>query len=215
MEQDEIDRFGRAIAQAAMTAPAQNWLSRHHVRVERRCSTGEENEAAALLESLQREKAALEARVAELLKFEDYTAKTLTDRAEKAEARVVELEKLVYVPGVWKCAKCGLRLVSSTLNAHSGSVTANSEPQQCPNGCGPLWRVTERDAGNDLCDRLDKCADELAAARKDVDRYRLYRSRPDHEFDLAWDGTDEDYGIQLDAALDEKLAALAAKGEKS
>jgi len=72
------------------------------------------------------------------------------------DAEVARLEALVYVPGVWKCAKCKLSLISSTLNASSGQIKANNEPQQCPNGCGPLWRKTERDAGNELIDRMDQ-----------------------------------------------------------
>lgn len=74
------------------------------------------------------------------------------------------LEHLVYVPGIWKCAKCALSLVSNTLNANTGAMKANTSPQECLNGCGPMWRVTERDAGNDLCDRLDAASLKLRAS---------------------------------------------------
>jgi hypothetical protein len=84
------------------------------------------------------------------------------------QAEVERLQRLVYVPGVTRCAKCGLKLVSSTLNAHSGAISANSEPQACPNGCGPMWRVTERDAGNELCDRLDAASDRDTALSERV-----------------------------------------------
>lgn len=77
------------------------------------------------------------------------------------EREVERLAALVYVPGVTRCAKCGLRLVSSTLHAGTGAVTANTSPQDCLNGCGPMWRVTERDAGNDLCDRLDASQEQV------------------------------------------------------
>ena len=72
------------------------------------------------------------------------------------EARVKELEKLVYVPGVRKCAKCDFVLVSNTLHAQTGQISANDKADDCPNGCGPLWRVTERDAGNDMVDRCEE-----------------------------------------------------------
>lgn len=72
------------------------------------------------------------------------------------EPEIARLEALVYVPGVWNCAKCKFTLVSTTLNATSGHFKANTEPQKCPNGCGPLWRKTERDAGNELIDRMDQ-----------------------------------------------------------
>lgn len=94
---------------------------------------------------------------------------------DAANAEIERLERLVYVPGVWVCAKCKLPLVSTILDAGSGRFAANKEPQQCPNGCGPMWRKTERDAGNELCKRLEDASDanerlraELASARNDA-----------------------------------------------
>ena len=69
---------------------------------------------------------------------------------------IERLERLVYVPGLWRCPKCQFNLVSNTLHAGTGMVSADNKPQQCANGCGPMWRVTERDAGNDLIDRAEK-----------------------------------------------------------
>ena len=59
-------------------------------------------------------------------------------RAEKAEADC-------YVPGVWRCAKCQLRTVTTILNTGDGNMHADSRPQDCANGCGPMWRISERD----------------------------------------------------------------------
>jgi len=81
-----------------------------------------------------------------------------------AKAEVERLEKLVYVPGVLKCAKCSCVLVTTNLHVNTGQVSANNDPQQCPNGCGPMWRRTEREAGNELIDRMDKMADDLNPA---------------------------------------------------
>jgi hypothetical protein len=50
------------------------------------------------------------------------------------------------------------------MNAATGQVRADKKPQDCPNGCGPMWRRTERDAGNDLMDRLDNEAEKRIAA---------------------------------------------------
>ena len=84
-----------------------------------------------------------------------------------AEARkeIERLEKLVYVPGLWRCAKCNLRLVSNTLYADSGKMTANNSPQQCVNGCGPMWRVTEREAANEQIDQNIALREELASIK--------------------------------------------------
>jgi hypothetical protein len=75
---------------------------------------------------------------------------------ERLEGKTADLEKLVYVPGLWRCAKCEFSLLQSNLNARDGSVTVRDEPgDRCPNCQSPLWRVTERRAGNDLADRLE------------------------------------------------------------
>lgn len=68
-------------------------------------------------------------------------------QAALAESRA-ECERLreqVYVPGVWKCAKCKMELVASILAVSSSSIHADNRPQECPNNCGPMWRITERD----------------------------------------------------------------------
>lgn len=77
------------------------------------------------------------------------------------------LEKLVYVPGLWRCPKCQFQLTQANLNAQNGTVTATDKPgDKCPNCHGPLWRVTERDAGNRLIDDLERLALENAELRR-------------------------------------------------
>ncbi len=110
----------------------------------------------------------------------DHIAKVLRSCAGAVEA----LEKLIYVPGLWRCAKCGLSLITTTLDASSGRFAANREPQSCANGCGPMWRVAERDAGNKLIDdmeqmqaRHDRRVSELLAANNaEVERRRMAES---------------------------------------
>lgn len=86
-------------------------------------------------------------------------------KGERDEAR-----KLIYVPGLWRCAKCELRLVSNIMCASTGDMTANNSPQQCANGCGPMWRVTEREAGNKMADDLDAMRAERDLLRTERDR---------------------------------------------
>lgn len=76
-----------------------------------------------------------------------------------------QLEKLVYVPGVLKCAKCGFGLIKTNLHVRTGNFSANNEPDYCPNDGAPLWRVTERDAGNEMIDRASEMSDELLRLR--------------------------------------------------
>lgn len=64
---------------------------------------------------------------------------------DELRAECERLREQVYVPGIWRCAKCELELMTSILAVSSGSIHADNSPQVCPNNCGPMWRVTERD----------------------------------------------------------------------
>lgn len=60
-----------------------------------------------------------------------------------------ERDKFKYVPGVMRCPKCGFQCIKSVINLAAGSITAgNSDPEKCPNGCGPLWRMSWEDYAN-------------------------------------------------------------------
>jgi hypothetical protein len=75
----------------------------------------------------------------------------------EARTEIERLKSLVYVPGLWRCAKCNFSLVQANLNAKDGTVTARDKPgDKCPNCDSPLWRVTERDAGNEMVDRAEE-----------------------------------------------------------
>jgi uncharacterized protein with PIN domain len=75
-----------------------------------------------------------------------------------------ELEKQVYVPGLWRCPKCEFQLVQANLYAATGAVSARDQPgDKCPNCNGPLWRVTERQAGNDM---VKRCEEQMERAIK-------------------------------------------------
>jgi hypothetical protein len=98
--------------------------------------------------------------------FTDQSSEMLVNAELKKE--IERLEKLVYVPGLWKCAKCKCTTVCTNLHVNTGGFSANNSPQQCPNDCGPMWRVTERDAGNELIDRYSKDADHKRLALKEL-----------------------------------------------
>lgn len=84
---------------------------------------------------------------------------------ERLRETILTLERQVYVPGCWKCDKCKLVIVSHTLHAASGHVRTNNKiPEGCMNGCGPMRRKTEREAGNELVDRLSKVVETLKVA---------------------------------------------------
>jgi uncharacterized protein with PIN domain len=83
-----------------------------------------------------------------------------------AAAEIERLEKLVYVPGQWRCAKCNFRLTQSNLYVASGTVGPRDEPgDKCPNCDGPLWRVSAMDDRNDAFKTANEMFD-LAEARR-------------------------------------------------
>lgn len=81
-------------------------------------------------------------------------ARLLADRRELV-AEVERLKDQVYAPGEWRCAKCSLRLTAKVI-ASSG-LGMDEKPQQCPNDCGPMWRVTERE----YADQVGRAAEQL------------------------------------------------------
>lgn len=69
-----------------------------------------------------------------------------------------KLERLVYVPGQWRCPKCEFRLTQSNLYAATGTVGPRDEPgDKCPNCDGPLWRVSAMDDRHEAF----KCANQM------------------------------------------------------
>lgn len=74
-----------------------------------------------------------------------------------------ELEQKLYVPGNFKCAKCGLNLVAQVLYTKSGNVGANNNPQECANGCGPMWKVTWKQMAEELMATVERLVEEKNA----------------------------------------------------
>lgn len=64
-----------------------------------------------------------------------------------------------WVPGRFRCAKCNLGLTASTLYLQSGTIGVNNEPQECSNGCGPMWRVTWEQEAKELSENIVSCVD--------------------------------------------------------
>ena len=100
---------------------------------------------------------------------------------ERAERERDDLARKVYVPGLWRCAKCNFELIQSNLNGADGTVTARDQPgDKCPNCDVPLWRVTERERHHavmadserwwqekqDAIDRAEKAEAEVARLRE-------------------------------------------------
>jgi hypothetical protein len=104
----------------------------------------------------------------------------LLKRLEDAEAEVERLKALVHVPGAWRCAKCKFTVHKMVMCASSGNVgvKADTKTELCPNGCGPLWPYTERQAGNDAIDRLEEAFEREKTLKSEVERLRQNQRTP-------------------------------------
>jgi len=84
---------------------------------------------------------------------------------------VERLEKLVHLPGHWKCQNCDFYLVSTNLHAASGNFSANDKPHDCANGCGPMWRVTHEQSANDMVDSVERLTAEVSRLTMMLEEY--------------------------------------------
>lgn len=101
----------------------------------------------------------------------DIVADLQEDRQQSL--KVPALEKLVYIPGVFKCAKCSFVVVKSTMNMQSGTITANDKKgEKCPNDGAPLWRVTYKDQYAEMMEISERICDEKATLTAENERLR-------------------------------------------
>lgn len=86
------------------------------------------------------------------------------------EALIIQRDAAKYVPGNLRCKKCNFYLVSSTLYVKSGTIGPNNKSEPCPNGCGPLWKVTHTERLNEVIESANKSFDDLNAMRTKYER---------------------------------------------
>ena len=97
-----------------------------------------------------------------------------------------QLEHL-YIPGEFKCGKCGFELIQSSINMGSGAVTTdNKNDTKCLNCNVIMWRVTWQSVAEKGMASIDELfednknkAAQLEQAKGDNDRYKA-------SFDLRW-----------------------------
>lgn len=73
-----------------------------------------------------------------------------------------------FVPGLFKCGKCNCIMSCNTIYMGSGTIGANSEPRQCPNECGPMWRVTWKEHAKSMSKSQDGLMEKLIEANEKI-----------------------------------------------
>jgi hypothetical protein len=82
----------------------------------------------------------------------------------RLSAELADAKSKLYVPGRWRCPKCNFGLSQFKLRASDGAIGVSDTPgEKCPNCDTPLWRVTEREAGDELAER---CQEQMLRATK-------------------------------------------------
>ena len=75
-----------------------------------------------------------------------------------------DMVEAAFVPGVFRCAKCGFQLIQSNLNATDGMITARDAPgDKCPNDGSPMWRVSWREYAMEQIEGYDRLISEKDA----------------------------------------------------
>ena len=75
-----------------------------------------------------------------------------------------DMVEAAFVPGVFRCAKCGFQLIQSNLNATDGMITARDAPgDKCPNDGSPMWRVSWREYAIEQIEGYDRLISEKDA----------------------------------------------------
>jgi hypothetical protein len=97
------------------------------------------------------------------------------DTAQALAREFKRMRELIYLPGVWRCAKCNFRLIQSNLNALDGTITARDEPgEKCRNDGSPMWRVTYRD---DIAEAYDRWEEQVNRAVEAERKLAALRAR--------------------------------------
>lgn len=95
----------------------------------------------------------------------------ISKRLAEAYKRVTELESEVKFPGVMRCNACGFSR-THVIATPDGMRAGKSEPENCPNGCGPMWHDTYRRQYDELHDAYTALRESNAQVIKSRDHYK-------------------------------------------
>ncbi len=100
------------------------------------------------------------------------------------QLQLAEAQAAIYVPGSWRCAKCGFVLTKSILYAKSGGIAPDlGQAEPCPNDGEPMERETWKGDAMRLADRCiemgqrERALVETFTARARNCRFRASRER--------------------------------------
>lgn len=95
----------------------------------------------------------------------------ISKRLAEAYKRVTELESGVKFPGVMRCNTCGFSR-THVIATPGGMRAGKSEPENCPNGCGPMWHDTYRRQYDELHDAYTALRESNTQVIQSRDHYK-------------------------------------------
>ncbi|RRV29638.1 hypothetical protein EGJ23_01495 [Pseudomonas sp. o96-267] len=162
----------------------------------------EPQEILSLLDELKRSYTAFESM--------SYLAASHAERAQKLLAES-------FIPGQMHCAKCKFQLTKRVICMGSGTIGAgDNKTEPCPNGCGPLWPVTWKQADQENQEIIGRLCDEQRELRAQIEQLQQDKARLDSGCIVTNDRNEfgESYqterrGMNLRASIDDAIARHA------
>lgn len=85
------------------------------------------------------------------------------------DKRIAELESSGIAPGILRCTECSFVLTKNTISVSADTITTvESEPEPCPNGCGPLQPATWKALAIQLMFSTKQGVTDLLEAKKHI-----------------------------------------------
>lgn len=97
------------------------------------------------------------------------TAEANSEKLEKAQQRLAELESSGVAPGILRCTECSFVLTKNIISVTAYTITTvESESEPCPNGCGQLLPATWKALAIHLMFTTKQGVSDLLEAKKRI-----------------------------------------------
>lgn len=97
------------------------------------------------------------------------TAEANSEKLEKAQQRLAELESSGVAPGILRCTECSFVLTKNIISVTADTITTvESESEPCPNGCGQLLPATWKALAIHLMFTTKQGVSDLLEAKKRI-----------------------------------------------
>lgn len=132
------------------------------------------------------------------------TAEANSEKLEKAQQRIAELESSGVAPGILRCTECSFVQTKNIISVTADTIsTVESESESCPNGCGQLQPVTWKALAIQLMFTTKQGVSDFLEAKKRIAELESRTVKMPEPFKLAKSSSGLTYYFadDVDAAL--------------